>query len=71
MALTGIKGADTMSCVAVSVRGKVKEMGAGLLPKLFEKNPYMNEIPYEIKQEHCLRCGNCCSVCPAGAVIMR
>ncbi len=44
MALTGIKGEDTMSCVAVSVRGKVKEMGADLLPKLFEKNLYMNEI---------------------------
>ena len=44
MALTGIKGEDTMSCVAVSVRGKVKEMGADLLSKLFEKNLYMNEI---------------------------
>ncbi|MBQ1239633.1 MAG: pyridoxamine 5'-phosphate oxidase family protein, partial [Ruminococcus sp.] len=44
IALTGIKGEDTMSCVAVSVRGKVKEMGADLLPKLFEKNLYMNEI---------------------------
>ena len=44
MALTGIKGKDTMSCVAVSVRGKVKEIGSGHLTKLFEKNPYMNEI---------------------------
>lgn len=44
MALTGIKGEDTMSCVAVSVCGMVKEMGADLLPKLFEKNLYMNEI---------------------------
>ena len=44
MALTGIKGKDTMSCVAVSVRGKVKEIGADHLPKLFAKNPYMNEI---------------------------
>ncbi len=25
MALTGMKGEDTMSCVAVSIRGKVKE----------------------------------------------
>ena len=33
-----------MSCVAVSVRGKVKEIGSGHLPKLFAKNPYMNEI---------------------------
>ena len=44
MALTGIKGKDTMSCVAVSVRGKVKEIGSGHLTKLFAKNPYMNEI---------------------------
>ncbi len=44
MALTGMKGEDTMSCVAVSVRGKVKEVGAALLPRLFLKNPYMNEI---------------------------
>ena len=35
MALTGIKGKDTMSCVAVSVRGKVKEIGSGHLTKLF------------------------------------
>ena len=44
LALTGMKGEDTMSCVAVSVRGKVKELGGGLLPRLFEKNPYMREI---------------------------
>lgn len=44
MALTGMKGEDTMSRVAVSVRGKVKELGGGLLPRLFEKNPYMQEI---------------------------
>lgn len=44
MALTGIKGEDTMSCVAVSVRGKVKEIGADYLPGLFVKNPYMSNI---------------------------
>ncbi len=44
MALTGMKGKDTMSCVAVSVRGKVCELGEEYLPRLFEKNPYMNEI---------------------------
>ncbi len=44
MALTGMKGEDTMSCVAVSVRGKVCELGEAHLPRLFEKNPYMNEI---------------------------
>lgn len=44
MALTGMKGKDTMSCAAVSIRGKVRELGSALLPRLFEKNPYMNEI---------------------------
>lgn len=44
IALTGMKGEDTMSCVAVSVRGKVCELGEAYLPRLFEKNPYMNEI---------------------------
>lgn len=44
IALTGMKGEDTMSCVAVSVRGNVRELGNGLLPRLFQKNPYMKEI---------------------------
>ena len=44
LALTGMKGEDTMHCVALSLRGKVRELGSDLLPRLFEKNPYMNEI---------------------------
>lgn len=44
IALTGMKGEDTMSCVAISVRGKVRELGADCLEKLFAKNPYMAEI---------------------------
>lgn len=44
LALTGIKGEDTMHCVAVSVRGRTEELGRALLPRLFQKNPYMNEI---------------------------
>ena len=44
MALTAVKGADTMTSVAISVRGKVKEIGASYLPRLFEKNPYMCDI---------------------------
>lgn len=44
LALTGMKGEDTMSSVAVSLGGKVRELGVELLPRLFEKNPYMNEI---------------------------
>lgn len=44
IALTGLKGESTMDCVAVSLRGKVKEIGSEKLKYLFEKNPYMYEI---------------------------
>lgn len=44
LALTAMKGEDTMSSVAVSVRGKVRELGNERIPGLFEKNPYMKEI---------------------------
>lgn len=44
VALTAVKGNDTMTSVSVSLRGKVKELGFDMIPKLFEKNPYMNKI---------------------------
>ncbi len=44
LALTGIKGENTMSSVAVSICGKVRELGYEKIPELFEKNPYMHEI---------------------------
>ena len=44
IALTGMKGKDTMSCVALSIRGKIREIGTERLIKLFEKNPYMAKI---------------------------
>ena len=44
LALSGKNGENTMSCTAVSVRGKVREIGADMIPLLFEKNPYMLEI---------------------------
>ena len=44
LALTALKGEDTISCVAVSVRGKVRELGNERIPGLFELNPYMKEI---------------------------
>ena len=44
LTLTALKGEDTMSCVAVSVRGKVRELGNERIPELFELNPYMKEI---------------------------
>ena len=44
LALTALKGEDTMTSVAVSVRGKVRELGYDRIPELFEKNPYMRTI---------------------------
>lgn len=44
IALTGMKGEDTMSSVAVSVRGRLRELGSDPLPRLLKKNPYMNQI---------------------------
>lgn len=44
LSLTGIKGNNTMSCIAVSVCGKVKEIGSERLQRLLDKNPYMYEI---------------------------
>ena len=44
LALTAIKGESTMTSVAVSIRGKVRELGYEKIPALFEKNPYMREI---------------------------
>lgn len=35
---------NTLSSVALSVRGKVRELGYGRIPDLFEKNPYMHQI---------------------------
>ncbi len=44
LALTAMKGEDTMSSIAVSIRGKVMELGYDRIPELFEKNPYMHQI---------------------------
>lgn len=49
IAFTAMKGEDTLSCVAVSVQGKVKEIGPDMLPALFEKNPYMEKIYPDIR----------------------
>jgi len=44
LAFTAMKGEDTMSTVAVSIRGKVRELGYDRIPELFDKNPYMHQI---------------------------
>ncbi len=45
LSLTGIKGKDTMSCTAVSVRGKVRELGAEKgYRAIREKSIYVRDI---------------------------
>ena len=44
LALTAIKGEDTLSSISISLRGKVRELGYDKIPYLFEKNPYMKSI---------------------------
>lgn len=52
LAFTGIKGKDTMSSAALTIRGKVRELGSGKVKELFDKNPYMYEIyPDEASQK--------------------
>lgn len=44
VAVSGMKGQDTRSTVAISLRGKVKSIGQEKLDEIFEKNPYMATI---------------------------
>ena len=44
VSLTGMKGTDTLSYIAISVSGMVEEVGSDYLNRLFEKNRYMYEI---------------------------
>lgn len=43
-ALTGRKGRDTLSSVAISLRGPVRNIGTARLEEIFQKNPYMENI---------------------------
>lgn len=44
VAISGMKGHDTLSTVAISIRGKIRNIGNALLPRVFEENPYMADI---------------------------
>ena len=54
IAFTAMKGEDTLSCVAVSVQGKAKEIGPAKLPALFNKNPYMERIYPDVRSRSAL-----------------
>lgn len=44
VALSGIKGDDTLSSIAISVQGVVRNIGRERITEIFEKNPYMEKI---------------------------
>ena len=44
VALTGLKGENTMSSVSINLRGRVRSIGQNRLGEIFEKNPYMAVI---------------------------
>lgn len=54
IAFTAMKGKDTLSCIAISVRGKTKEIGPEMLSDLFEKNPYMEKIYPDVRSRSAL-----------------
>ena len=44
VAFTGLKGSDTLSAVAISIKGRIRNIGNRLLDEIFDENPYMKEI---------------------------
>ena len=44
VAISGMKGEDMLSSVAISVRGRMRNIGKECLAEIFEKNPYMVKI---------------------------
>lgn len=43
-AVSGMRGNNTMATDSISLRGKVRELGSELLPRIFKENPYMADI---------------------------
>ncbi len=44
VALSGMRGQDTLSSIAISMRGAVKNIGRARLEEIFQQNPYMAKI---------------------------
>lgn len=55
VAITGMTSGtgDSLTKKAISIRGKVRNIGQNLLNKIFEENPYMKEI-YPVNTRHAL-----------------
>lgn len=71
IALSGMKGKDTLSCVSISLQGQAREIGTARLPRLFALNPYMEKIyPTEASRRaltvFCIEQGRAAngSICP-------
>lgn len=56
VAITGMTGGggDSLNKKAISIRGKVRNVGQNLVDKVFEENPYMKEI-YPLNARHALQ----------------
>lgn len=54
ISLTSMKGNDTLSTIALSLHGKVIEIGKDIIPDLIEKNPYMKDIYPSLKSRKVL-----------------
>ena len=73
IALTGLKGEDTMSSVAISLQGQVRNIGHNKLAEIFENNEYMKNIYPSLEAREVLEvfeiysftgCQKCYDVCP-------
>ncbi|WP_028043233.1 4Fe-4S binding protein [Candidatus Stoquefichus massiliensis] len=52
IALTGIKGIQTMDSIAISLQGQIRNIGHEKLQEIFLNNPYMRDIyPHSESQE--------------------
>lgn len=57
VAISGMTGGngDSLTKKAISLRGKIRNVGQDLIPKVFEENPYMKEI-YPSKESRSALC---------------
>lgn len=53
-AISGMKGKDTLSTKAISLRGPVRNIGKEKLEEIFEKNPYMAKIYPSVQSREAL-----------------
>lgn len=54
VALSGLKGKDTLSSISISLRGHVRNIGQERLDEIFENNPYMAVLYPTLKSRNTL-----------------